>query len=79
LFGRSETTERLDSSQTAFCPWRILSLYGHRHYNNVRFSAWRVRGSQKDLVLDDYDAVHPGVLEYNSLTKNQPQGWASAI
>jgi hypothetical protein len=75
----------------ASCPitqaGRILSLYGHRHYNNVRFSAWRVRGSQKDLILDDYDAVHPGVLEYNSLTKNQPpmegvrdlSGWSGIL
>jgi hypothetical protein len=58
----------------ASCPitqaGRILSLYGHRHYNNVRFSAWRVRGGQKALILDDYDATHPGVLEFNSLTKN---------
>jgi hypothetical protein len=51
-------------------PGRILTLYGHRHNNNVRFSAWRVRGGQRDLLLDDYDPVHPGVLEFNSLTQN---------
>jgi hypothetical protein len=60
----------------ASCPitqaGRVLSLYGHRHYNNVRFSAWRVRGGQREVVINDYDAAHPGVLEYNSLTKNQP-------
>jgi hypothetical protein len=51
-------------------PGRILSLYGHRHFNNVRFSAWRTRGGQRDLILDDYDAEHPTVLEFNSLAMN---------
>jgi hypothetical protein len=59
----------------ASCPitqtGRLLSVYGHRHYNNMRFTAWRVRGSKKDMIYDDYDAVHPGVLEFNSLVQNQ--------
>jgi hypothetical protein len=58
----------------ASCPitqaGRLLSVYGHRHYNNLRFTAWRVRGSKKDVIYDDYDAVHPGVLEFNSLVQN---------
>lgn len=49
---------------------RLLTLYGHRHMSNVRFSAWRVRGGMKDLILEDYDPMHPAVLEYNSLTTN---------
>jgi hypothetical protein len=53
-------------------PGRILSLYGHRHYNNVRFTAWRVRGDQRDVLLEDFDAVHPAVLEFNSVTENPP-------
>lgn len=59
----------------ASCPitetGRLLTVYGHRHYNNVRFSAWRVRGAQRDMIYDDYDAQHPGVLEFNSLMQNQ--------
>jgi hypothetical protein len=47
-----------------------LSLYGHRHLNNVRFSIWHNSGGKKDLVFEDYDAQHPSVLEYNSLTMN---------
>src|SRR5207342_1032385 len=27
---------------------RMLWMYGHRHANNVRFSTWRNRGSQRD-------------------------------
>jgi hypothetical protein len=56
---------------------RALTIYGHRHLNNVRFSAWRNRGSQRDLVFEDYDPAHPTVLEYNSLTTNMPPDKAS--
>jgi hypothetical protein len=58
----------------ASCPvqgtGRALSLYGHRHLNNVRFSIWLNSGGQKNLVFEDYDSEHPGVLDFNSLTKN---------
>jgi hypothetical protein len=75
----------------ATCPisqaGRILTLYGHRHYNNVRFTAWRVRGGQRDVLIDDYDATHPSVLEFNSLTQNTPympgmkrvSGWSGML
>lgn len=58
----------------ASCPvqgdGRALSLYGHRHLSNVRFSIWHNSGGKKDLVFEDYDSEHPGVLEFNSLTTN---------
>jgi len=58
----------------ASCPvqgeGRALSLYGHRHLNNVRFSIWHTSGGKKDLVFEDYDSEHPGILDYNSLTTN---------
>jgi hypothetical protein len=58
----------------ASCPvegtGRLLSLAGHRHLNNVRFSVWRNSAGKRDLLLDDYDAEHPGELEYNSLAMN---------
>lgn len=58
----------------ASCPvngmGRVLTLAGHRHLNNVRFSIWHTSGSQKDLVFDDYDSQNPGDLEYNSIAMN---------
>jgi hypothetical protein len=58
----------------ATCPvqgnGRALSLYGHRHLNNVRFSIWLTSGGKKDLVFEDYNSQEPGILEYNSLIKN---------
>jgi hypothetical protein len=50
---------------------RILTLYGHRHYNNKRFSVFRTRGGEKELIFNDYDAAHPGVIEYSSLIDNE--------
>jgi hypothetical protein len=58
----------------ASCPvtgtGRALALYGHRHLNNVRFSIWHTTAGKKNLVFEDYDSQHPGILEYNSLTTN---------
>jgi hypothetical protein len=50
---------------------RILTLYGHRHSNNVRFSAYRNRAGTRELILDDYDWLEPAVFEFNSLTVNR--------
>jgi hypothetical protein len=49
---------------------RMLWFYGHRHANNVRFSAWRVRGSQRDLFYEAYYWEEPLVLEYSSTVQN---------
>jgi hypothetical protein len=49
---------------------RVLSMAGHRHLNNVRFSAWLTSGGKKSLVFDDYDSEHPGELEFNSIAQN---------
>jgi hypothetical protein len=49
---------------------RVLTLAGHRHLNNVRFSIWHTSGGKKDLVFEDYDSEHPGELEYNSIAMN---------
>jgi hypothetical protein len=45
---------------------RILTLYGHRHSNNVRFAAY-LNG---ELIFDDYEWKEPAVFEFNSLTDN---------
>lgn len=58
----------------ASCPvngtGRVLTLSGHRHLNNVRFSVWLNSGGKRDLVFEDYDSEHPGELEFNSIATN---------
>jgi hypothetical protein len=49
---------------------RILTTYGHRHSNNIRFTAYHHHGDEKTLFYEDYDWKEPAVLEYNTLTKN---------
>ena len=49
---------------------RMLWIYGHRHANNVRFTASRVRGSQIDIVYEAYHWEEPLLLEYSSVTQN---------
>lgn len=51
---------------------RMLSHYGHRHANNVRFSTWRERGGKQDLIYEDFDWKEPLTLEYSSLVTNKP-------
>jgi hypothetical protein len=67
----------------AACPvsgsGRVIDLAGHRHANNLRFSIWRERGSQSDLVYEDYDWEHPLALEYSSVTANTPANRTNSI
>jgi hypothetical protein len=49
---------------------RILSMYGHRHANADRFSAWRIRNGQRELIYESLDWLEPLVLEYNSVVQN---------
>lgn len=49
---------------------RMLWFYGHRHANNVRFSAWRVRDGKKDLFYEGLNWEEPMVLEYSSTVMN---------
>jgi hypothetical protein len=49
---------------------RLISMFGHVHANNVRFSAWRTRGTQKDLIYESYHWEDPLWLEFTSLAKN---------
>jgi len=49
---------------------RMLWFYGHRHANNKRFSAWRVRGTQRDLFYEGYDWEETLLLEYTTLITN---------
>ena len=58
---------------------RVLTLYGHRHANNVRFSVFREHSGTRDLVYDDYDWEEPLVAEYNSLVKNAAPDMAKKL
>jgi hypothetical protein len=49
---------------------RMLWFYGHRHANNKRFSAWRVRGGQRDLFYEGLHWEETLLLEYTSLITN---------
>jgi hypothetical protein len=51
-------------------PGRILTLYGHVHAHNKRFSVWRTRGGNKMLVHEAYDWEHPNVSEFSSTVTN---------
>ena len=50
---------------------RMLWFYGHRHANNQRFSAWRIRGGQRDLFYEGLNWEEPIVLEYSSTVMNR--------
>jgi hypothetical protein len=49
---------------------RILTVYGHVHSHNQRFSVWRTRGGDKKLVHEAYDWEHPNVSEFSSTVMN---------
>lgn len=60
---------------SADCPiqgsGRLLRLFGHKHANNVRWSTYRIRGAQRDLLFEDYENwEEPLILEYSSITQN---------
>ena len=50
----------------------VLTLYGHRHSNCVRFAAYLTHGGQKVTLIEDWNWEEPAVLEYNSVTTNTP-------
>jgi hypothetical protein len=58
---------------------RMLWFYGHRHANNVQFTATRVRGSQRDVIYDANDWEEPLVLEYSSTVQNPEPDLAHGI
>lgn len=49
---------------------RMLWVYGHRHANNVRFSAWRVRDDTRLLFYEAFDWADPLLLEFSSTVQN---------
>jgi hypothetical protein len=55
-------------------PGRLLTVYGHVHAHNQRFSVWRTRGSEKTLIHEAYDWEHPNVSEFSSTVMNPALG-----
>ena len=51
-------------------PGRLLTIYGHVHAHNKRFSVWRTRGGQKTLLHEAYDWEHPNISEFSSTVMN---------
>lgn len=58
---------------------RMLWFYGHRHANNKRFSAWRVRNGQRDLFYEGLHWEETLLLEYTSLITNPTANAAMGI
>jgi hypothetical protein len=66
---------------------RMLWFYGHRHANNVRFSAWRTREGKRELFYEGLNWEEPLVLEYSSTVmntvpdrdKNIEGGWSGVL
>jgi hypothetical protein len=58
---------------------RVLTLYGHRHANAPRFSAWRVRSGQRELIYESLNWAEPMVLEFNTITENPAPDRAKGI
>lgn len=53
---------------------RVLTVYGHVHAHNQRFSVWHTRGGNKRLVHEAYDWEHPNVSEFSSTVMNPALG-----
>ena len=51
-------------------PGRILTMYGHRHASTSRFTAWRQRDGELELIYESLDWLVPLVVEFNSVTEN---------
>jgi len=66
---------------------RMISMFGHVHASNVRFSAWRTRAGKREPIYDSYHWEEPLWLEFTSLAKNPPSdaqklvsgGWTGVL
>jgi hypothetical protein len=64
---------------SVFGEGRMLWMYGHRHANNVRFSAWRIRGEERLPIYEAYDWEDPLLLEFSSTVQNPTHDRARGI
>jgi hypothetical protein len=49
---------------------RWISIWGHGHSHLKRFSAWRNRGGERTVLLEDFDWQHPTTLVFDTITTN---------
>lgn len=49
---------------------RVVSIFGHRHANTGRFSAWVHHDGERTLVYEDYNWDEPAELTYNTVIDN---------
>lgn len=65
---RQTTTELFTPNLTE--PVRIFQLNGHSHAHTESFTAYRIRGGQRDLVYQSFDWAEPDILTFNSVVQN---------
>jgi hypothetical protein len=68
ILPRSQQT--LTQSCTVTGNARIFDLFGHFHAHTERFSAWRNRNGQRDLMYQSFNWTEPADLVYDSVNKN---------
>jgi hypothetical protein len=51
-------------------PTRVFEITGHSHAHNERFSVWRTRDGQRELLYESYDWAEPMVVRYNTVVEN---------
>ena len=51
-------------------PFRIVSLFGHRHVWTTTFAAWVEEGGNNTIIYDSMDWFDEPTYRYDSLTKN---------
>jgi hypothetical protein len=49
---------------------RVFDLFGHFHAHTERFSAWRTRDGQRELIYESYNWAEPADLVYDTVNKN---------
>jgi len=55
---------------TAPSPISLVAGTGHYHANTVRFSAWKVIGGVRELLMEDYDWHDPSLIHFTSTKVN---------
>ena len=60
-------------------PGRMLTVYGHVHSHNKRFSVWRTRGTDRMLIHEAYNWEDPNISEFSSTVMNPSLNPAAKI
>lgn len=49
---------------------KVMNMFGHYHANATRFSIWRVRDGQRELLYEDFNWFDPTTFAFDSVTVN---------